>query len=433
MKTVRVKNIEIGEGATKLCVPLTAHGIEELAREARFATSAGADIIEWRTDFFEPFDQPDQILKYLDAGFDAIKKEIGNIPLLFTFRTFEEGGSRRMETEKYYALNHQAIFSGKPDLIDLEYSKDPDEIKSLLSEAHREGIAVILSQHDFVKTTSEEDLLKTFRGMQEFGADISKIAVMPCNCEDVCRLLAAANKMKTEVADRPFIAISMGEEGMISRTFAEMIGSAITYGAGENASAPGQIKAADLKRILTESHEKRIPSRIFLIGFMGSGKSTIGKHLSLLLRREFIDMDTLIEEREGMPISRIFEMESEEYFREVENRILRELSEREDLIIACGGGVVGNTFTGEKNEGLLAEEKMVVFIRDTPETMFGRIAHDKGRPLAASQLRSLEEQFQHLLDLYKERLPHYEKAATVTVDGNGKDPYQIAIEIVKQL
>ena len=373
------------------------------------------------------------MLSQISNALDRIRAEIGEIPLLFTFRTFEEGGNRKLAEKEYYMLNRHVVFERKADLIDLECSKDEEKIAELIREARKAGVFVVLSKHDFKDTPSEETMLSSFMDMQNAGADITKLAVMPHDCADVCRLLSAANRMKTEIADRPFIAISMGEEGMISRVFAESIGSSVSYGAGRNASAPGQPQAAELRRLLNEKHAKGLPLRIFLIGFMGSGKSSVGKQLSLLLNYRFVDMDSLLEEREGMPISRIFELSGEEYFREAESRVLKELTEEEGIIVSCGGGTIGNTVSGQRNESVLKGNNEVIFIKDSIESMFGRIAHDKGRPLTGSELRGSEEQYERLAALYRERLPHYERAATWTADGSGKDPYAIAVEILKQL
>jgi len=432
MRAIKVRNVEIGETA-RICVPLTGGEIPDLVREAEVAVSTGAEIVEWRADCFEPSGRAADIREYLEEALDALRRAVGETPLLFTFRTFEEGSERRISAKDYEAINRQVISCGKADLIDLEYARDPGHIKGLLSAAKEAGIFVILSHHDFEKTPSENEMLDTFMKMQSLGADITKLAVMPFSCEDVFRLLSVAKKMKTSFADRPFIAIAMGEEGKISRLFADSIGSALTYGAGENSSAPGQIRADLLKEALEKSRSRDLPPVIFLIGFMGSGKSTVGQHLSLLLGYEFVDMDALIEKREKMTIARIFEMEGEPYFRELESKVLKELLKGNKIVVACGGGVVGNSCTGETNKALLGKEKPVVFLRDAIESMFGRIAHDRSRPLAASELRSLEEQFDRLARLYQERLPHYEEAATLIVDGTGKDPYQIAMDILKQI
>ena len=91
--------------------------------------------------------------------------------------------------------------------------------------------------------------------MQEYGADIPKIAVMPKSVDDVITLLDATNTMKTQYGDRPLITMSMGGTGVISRLAGEVFGSAFTFGAGKEASAPGQIPVAELRKVLEILHE----------------------------------------------------------------------------------------------------------------------------------------------------------------------------------
>ena len=91
-------------------------------------------------------------------------------------------------------------------------------------------------------------------GMQELGADIPKIAVMPQNKKDVLTLLAATEEMANEYADRPIITMSMAGTGVISRLAGEVFGSALTFGAAAKASAPGQMGVEDLKQVLTLLH-----------------------------------------------------------------------------------------------------------------------------------------------------------------------------------
>ena len=110
---------------------------------------------------------------------------------------------------------------------------------------------VVASNHDFHKTPAQEEIVSRLKKMQELGADIPKIAVMPQNKKDVLTLLAATEEMATEYADRPIITMSMAGTGVISRLCGEVFGSALTFGAVGKASAPGQMGAEDLKTVLT--------------------------------------------------------------------------------------------------------------------------------------------------------------------------------------
>jgi dihydroorotase len=136
------------------------------------------------------------------------------------------------------------------------------------------------------------------------------------------------------------------------------------------------------------------PQNIVLMGFMGTGKSTVGKKLAAQLGMTFLDMDTLIEERAGKPIPKIFEEDGEPHFRTLERAVARELSQRSGLVIACGGGVVLNP----DNIRDYSQTGRVVCLTATPETILERTSRARNRPL-------LEEpdRLKRILDLLEQR------------------------------
>lgn len=107
----------------------------------------------------------------------------------------------------------------------------------------------------FIKRPLTEEIVQRLRKMQELGADIPKIAVMPQTKADVLTLLTATVEMQERYADRPIITMSMSKTGVISRLAGEVFGSAATFGAVKKASAPGQISVADLRTVLTILHQ----------------------------------------------------------------------------------------------------------------------------------------------------------------------------------
>ena len=111
------------------------------------------------------------------------------------------------------------------------------------------------SNHDFHKTPAKSDIIYRLRKMQDMGADIPKIAVMPQNKRDVLTLLAATEEMVTDYADRPVITMSMAGTGVISRLCGEVFGSSMTFGAAKKASAPGQMGVEDLSTVLGLLHK----------------------------------------------------------------------------------------------------------------------------------------------------------------------------------
>ncbi|EIP0891409.1 type I 3-dehydroquinate dehydratase [Salmonella enterica] len=251
MKTVTVRDLVVGEGAPKIIVSLMGKTITDVKSEALAYREADFDILEWRVDHFANVTKAESVLEA--AG--AIREIITDKPLLFTFRSAKEGGEQALTTGQYIALNRAAVDSGLVDMIDLELFTGDDEVKATVGYAHQHNVAVIMSNHDFHKTPAAEEIVQRLRKMQELGADIPKIAVMPQTKADVLTLLTATVEMQERYADRPIITMSMSKTGVISRLAGEVFGSAATFGAVKKASAPGQISVADLRTVLTILHQ----------------------------------------------------------------------------------------------------------------------------------------------------------------------------------
>ena len=251
MNTVKVRNIEIGAGIPKICVPIVGKTKEEILAAARSFEDVALDVVEWRVDWFEgvfDFAQVEDVLKDL-------REALGNIPLLMTFRTSKEGGEKAIEPAAYAELNIKAAQTGYVDLVDVEIFTGDDIVKKIIDGAHAAGVKVIASNHDFFKTPAKADIIYRLRKMQDMNADIPKIAVMPQNRKDVLTLLAATEEMATNYADRPIITMSMAGTGVISRLCGEVFGSSMTFGAAKKASAPGQMGVNDLSTVLDLLHK----------------------------------------------------------------------------------------------------------------------------------------------------------------------------------
>jgi shikimate kinase len=159
---------------------------------------------------------------------------------------------------------------------------------------------------------------------------------------------------------------------------------------------------------------------IVLMGFMGTGKTSVGKRLAAALNMEFVDMDCLIEEREGKPITRIFGEEGEPHFRGLERALVQELSARRGLVIACGGGVVLNP----DNVRDYSQSGLVVCLTATPETIYQRTARATHRPLLEQ-----EDRFKRIVDLLEKRRALY-AAIPHQIDTNLWSPTQVADAIL---
>ncbi|MBP3852385.1 MAG: type I 3-dehydroquinate dehydratase [Erysipelotrichaceae bacterium] len=246
MNTVKVRNVVIGEGLPKIIVPIVAKTKEEILAAAKSFEGIQLDIVEWRVDWFDgvfDFDQVEDVIKDL-------RPVLGDTPILFTFRTSKEGGEKAIDAPAYVELNKKAAATGLVDMVDVEAFTGDEYVKEIIEAAHANGVKVVASNHDFDKTPAKEDIVYRLRKMQDLGADIPKIAVMPQNKKDVLTLLSATEAMATDYADRPIITMSMAGTGLISRLAGEVFGSACTFGAVGKVSAPGQMDAENLNIVL---------------------------------------------------------------------------------------------------------------------------------------------------------------------------------------
>lgn len=256
MKTVKVRNVEIGAGMPKICVPITGRTEEEIVQQAQMLRQCAADLAEWRADWYENVFCPAEVEKMLKI----LREKLGEMPLLFTFRTAKEGGEKDVEPDAYVELNRNVIRTRLADLVDVEVFggkenvQDTGTAEEIIEAAHGCGVKVVASSHDFEKTPPEERIISRLRRMQETGADIVKIAVMPQNRRDVLTLLSATQEMTEKYAKCPVITMAMGALGVISRLGGGVFGSAVTFGTAGRASAPGQTDAAELKRALELIH-----------------------------------------------------------------------------------------------------------------------------------------------------------------------------------
>ncbi|WP_053361953.1 type I 3-dehydroquinate dehydratase [Bacillus sp. FJAT-27251] len=251
-RQLTVRGVVIGRGMPKVCVPLTGKSISELREEAALVKTVDADMVEWRADFFNDIEEFGEVM----AALTVIRSSLPEIPLIFTFRSSKEGGEKELSLEAYVKLNERVTESGLVDFIDVELFSDEGAVRKLVKKAHENQVLVIVSTHDFEKTPPKEEILYRLRKAQELGGDLPKIAVMPNDASDVLTLLEATHMMSTTYADRPIVAISMAGTGMISRLAGELFGSALTFGTANKASAPGQMPAAELKKVLSLLHNQ---------------------------------------------------------------------------------------------------------------------------------------------------------------------------------
>lgn len=175
---------------------------------------------------------------------------------------------------------------------------------------------------------------------------------------------------------------------------------------------------------MQESSVNQEARPIFLIGMMGSGKSTVGRRLATTLSREFIDADKELEARCGVPITTIFELEGEAGFRRREAALIEDLTQKPGLVLATGGGAV----LLEENRRHLHARGLVVYLRATVQELWLRLRNDKVRPLlrAPDPRRRIAE----LVDL---RDPLYRECAHMIVNTGRQPVDKVVREIVERL
>lgn len=251
MKTVKMRDLTIGTGCPKVIVPIVAKDLPGILAKANELTARTMDVVEWRVDFFEDVFQTEKVLQ----AARELRAALGETPILFTFRTKKEGGEKEIGMPEYTALNKAVAESGYVDAVDVEVFSGDEIVKENIANIHAANKIVVGSNHDFFATPEKAELIRRLCKMQELGADLPKIAVMPKTCADVITLQDATQEMANTYADRPIITMSMGSLGVITRMAGEVFGSSMTFGAVGQVSAPGQIPVEKLQAAMAILHE----------------------------------------------------------------------------------------------------------------------------------------------------------------------------------
>ena len=163
---------------------------------------------------------------------------------------------------------------------------------------------------------------------------------------------------------------------------------------------------------------------IFLIGFMGAGKSTIARALQRELGFPLIEMDERIVKEQGMSINDIFAQYGEDHFRDIESQLIVDIGKEEPSIVSCGGGVV----VRPQNTQNMQEIGRIVFLKATPETIYERVKNSTDRPILNGHMN-----VEYIAELMEKRRALYEAAADITIQTDGKTREQICEEIIGKM
>ena len=169
---------------------------------------------------------------------------------------------------------------------------------------------------------------------------------------------------------------------------------------------------------------KMTSKNIVLVGSMGSGKTTVGRRLAHELNRDFFDTDHEIIDKTGVNISHIFDIEGEEGFRERESKILENLCQMSNIILATGGGIVILT----KNRKILKNAGLVVYLSSSVDQLLMRTAKSKTRPL----LENSTDRRKTITELVAAREVYYREVASIVVDTTGKKLHEIINTIKRE-
>lgn len=167
-----------------------------------------------------------------------------------------------------------------------------------------------------------------------------------------------------------------------------------------------------------------ISRSIFLIGFMGAGKSTIARALQRELGFPLIEMDERIVKEQGMSINDIFAQYGEDHFRDIESQLIVDIGKEEPSIVSCGGGVV----VRPQNTQNMKEIGRIVFLKATPETIYERVKNSTDRPILNGHMN-----VEYIAELMEKRRALYETAADITIQTDGKTREQICEEIIGKM
>ncbi len=232
--------------AVKTIVPITAKTKEQALAQAQvIANTADADLAEFRIDLLSFASDTKQVI----ALGHELKKILGNKPMIATIRTKNEGGQLEI-SDADYGKTYQAYLKNPfMDWLDVEMFRDQKVVSEIVQKAHQKKVLVVMSNHDFQKTPSQDEIEKRLLKQDQMGADVLKIAVMPKSKQDVFTLMNATLKVSQQTT-KPLLTMSMGQLGTISRVATANMGGSYSFGMIGQASAPGQIDVTKLKQIL---------------------------------------------------------------------------------------------------------------------------------------------------------------------------------------
>ncbi|MBQ7677432.1 MAG: type I 3-dehydroquinate dehydratase [Lachnospiraceae bacterium] len=235
-----IKGIHVDTAKPIVCVPITERTAEDIFDAAGTLIDEGVRMLEWRVDCFGEHTDPQAVREVLDTLQGMTK----NVILLVTVRTVAQGGSAELDEAGLVDIYDRIAQAHAADIIDVEAFSFADPT-AIIRGLHLRGALVLLSHHDFARTPDIVEMEQIFEKMASLDGDIVKLAVMPQTASDAFLLMAAAAEFHEKNHHVPLVAIAMGKEGALTRIAGGLFGSCITFAAGSEPSAPGQLPFAE--------------------------------------------------------------------------------------------------------------------------------------------------------------------------------------------
>lgn len=251
MKTINVRGVLLGTGRTKIICPVVDPTIEAALASVEQAKRLHVDAIEYRADWSANAHNMEKLMDDLRL----MRAALGDLPLLYTFRSVPEGGQSELTKNEYTALVRAAISTGCVDMIDIEHNIGDAVAEELTAYARAAGVISVLSVHNFKETPGAEWICDYIGHARRLGADIPKCAVMAHSMDDLITLLAATGRMTRGADDTPVLTVAMGRDGVLSRIAGEFFGSCMTFCTAGASSAPGQIDCERAYAAIQALHE----------------------------------------------------------------------------------------------------------------------------------------------------------------------------------
>lgn len=241
----------IQENQCGICVPIVGPTMEDILLQVQEAAQAKVDLVELRPDMWmkERDLHEDEYLTIVKIV-EKVHSRYADMPILFTWRTIDEGGETPLCSDNYINLLQAIVDQDLVQAIDVELFAYTEEIGSILKQAHQQGMQTVMSYHNFQSTPELETLHVYAERMVSKGARVIKFALMPSTNDDVLSVLRFTKELTERYPQLPRITMSMGQLGQMTRTCGHVFGNCLTFGTIGQESAPGQVEVAVLKQLV---------------------------------------------------------------------------------------------------------------------------------------------------------------------------------------